>query len=209
VPVLELTGIHKQFPGVKALSMRRLRLYPGEVHTLMGQNGAGKSTLIKVLTGVYTPDSGSDHARRAADPPALHAGGPGAGHQHRVPGSEPVPEPVGGREHLHRPLSAPLRHGRLGAHARQAKRLLAQLKSTSTSAPLSALSAGDPADGGHLARAEHSARVLILDEPTSSLDEAEVQLLFRVLRRCASRAWRSCSSPTSSTRPMPSPTASR
>jgi monosaccharide-transporting ATPase len=43
---------------VKALSDVRLRLFPGEVHTLMGQNGAGKSTLIKVLTGVHTPDSG-------------------------------------------------------------------------------------------------------------------------------------------------------
>src|SRR5476649_1445840 len=58
VPVLELSGISKAFPGVKALSEVGLRLYPGEVHTLMGQNGAGKSTLIKVLTGVYAPDSG-------------------------------------------------------------------------------------------------------------------------------------------------------
>ncbi len=40
-PVLELTGIHKQFPGVKALNEAGLRLFPGEVHTLMGQNGAG------------------------------------------------------------------------------------------------------------------------------------------------------------------------
>src|SRR6185369_2402999 len=58
-PVLELSGIHKEFPGVKALSEAGLRLYPGEVHTLMGQNGAGKSTLIKVLTGVHAPDRGS------------------------------------------------------------------------------------------------------------------------------------------------------
>src|SRR5450830_119423 len=57
-PALELIGIHKAFTGVKALSEVGLRLYPGEVHTLMGQNGAGKSTLIKVLTGVYAPDSG-------------------------------------------------------------------------------------------------------------------------------------------------------
>src|SRR5476649_728694 len=57
-PTLELNGIHKTFGGVKALSNVALRLYPGEVHTLMGQNGAGKSTLIKVLTGVYAPDSG-------------------------------------------------------------------------------------------------------------------------------------------------------
>src|SRR5471032_1003498 len=57
-PVLELRGISKAFPGVQALSGVALNLYPGEVHTLMGQNGAGKSTLIKVLTGVYAPDQG-------------------------------------------------------------------------------------------------------------------------------------------------------
>jgi monosaccharide-transporting ATPase len=58
-PVLEVAGIHKSFPGVKALADAGLRLFPGEVHTLMGQNGAGKSTLIKVLTGVYQPDAGA------------------------------------------------------------------------------------------------------------------------------------------------------
>ena len=57
--MLALTGLHKSFPGVKALSNVSLRLFPGEVHALMGQNGAGKSTLIKVLTGLYTPDAGT------------------------------------------------------------------------------------------------------------------------------------------------------
>jgi monosaccharide-transporting ATPase len=51
-PVLELRGIHKQFGGISVLNDVQLKLYPGEVHALMGQNGAGKSTLIKVLTGV-------------------------------------------------------------------------------------------------------------------------------------------------------------
>jgi simple sugar transport system ATP-binding protein len=54
-----MEGITKEFPGVKALSNVQLKLYPGEVHALMGENGAGKSTLIKVLTGVYTFDEGS------------------------------------------------------------------------------------------------------------------------------------------------------
>ncbi|HXZ06811.1 MAG TPA: ATP-binding cassette domain-containing protein, partial [Paraburkholderia sp.] len=57
-PVLETIGISKTFPGVKALQNVDFRLYPGEVHTLMGQNGAGKSTLINVLTGVLTPEAG-------------------------------------------------------------------------------------------------------------------------------------------------------
>src|SRR4029450_2089442 len=56
--VLTMRGICKEFPGVKALEDVHFRLYPGEVHALMGENGAGESTLIKVLTGVYEIDRG-------------------------------------------------------------------------------------------------------------------------------------------------------
>ena len=58
-PIVAMTGISITFPGVKALDGVDFRLFPGEVHALMGENGAGKSTLIKALTGVYTIDSGS------------------------------------------------------------------------------------------------------------------------------------------------------
>src|SRR4051794_30138888 len=58
-PIVEMTGISITFPGVKALDDVSFRLFPGEVHSLMGENGAGKSTLIKALTGVYTIDHGS------------------------------------------------------------------------------------------------------------------------------------------------------
>ncbi|CAN5160329.1 sugar ABC transporter ATP-binding protein [soil metagenome] len=57
-PVLEMIGISKAFPGVKALEKVDLKLYPGTVTALIGENGAGKSTLVKILTGVYTPDEG-------------------------------------------------------------------------------------------------------------------------------------------------------
>src|SRR3954453_15545717 len=57
-PILRMSGIHKAFVGVKALDDVDLRLFPGEVHALMGENGAGKSTLIKVLTGVHPIDAG-------------------------------------------------------------------------------------------------------------------------------------------------------
>ena len=57
-PILETIGISKSFPGVKALQNVDFSLFPGEIHTLMGQNGAGKSTLINVLTGVLTHDAG-------------------------------------------------------------------------------------------------------------------------------------------------------
>lgn len=57
-PILQVKNISKTFPGVKALSDVTADFYPGEVHTLVGENGAGKSTLIKIISGVYTPDLG-------------------------------------------------------------------------------------------------------------------------------------------------------
>ena len=56
--LIEAHGINKQFPGVKALTDVALTLHRGEVVALLGENGAGKSTLIKVLSGIYQPDSG-------------------------------------------------------------------------------------------------------------------------------------------------------
>ncbi len=58
-PILEMRGISKAFPGVKALEDVALALYPGVVTALVGENGAGKSTLVKILTGVYAPDDGT------------------------------------------------------------------------------------------------------------------------------------------------------
>ncbi len=57
-PILVVENINKEFPGVKALTDVSIDFFPGEVHTLVGENGAGKSTLIKIISGVYTPTSG-------------------------------------------------------------------------------------------------------------------------------------------------------
>jgi ribose transport system ATP-binding protein len=58
-PVLSLRGISKRFPGVRALTNVDLDVFPGEVHAVMGENGAGKSTLMKIVAGIYQPDSGT------------------------------------------------------------------------------------------------------------------------------------------------------
>jgi simple sugar transport system ATP-binding protein len=183
-PVLEVTGIHKAFPGVKALLDAGLRLFPGEVHTLMGQNGAGKSTLIKVLTGVYQPDGGSVvldgrpiRPRSTQDAQAL---GISTVYQevNLCPNLSVAENIFIGRY--------PRRFGMVDWRAMrsQAKELLERLRididvsKTLASYPLAIQQMVA------IARALNTqARVLILDEPTSSLDEAEVQTLFAVLRR--------------------------
>jgi ribose transport system ATP-binding protein len=59
-PILAMKGVSKSFPGVRALTDVQLTVYPGEVHALMGENGAGKSTLMKILAGAHSADPGAD-----------------------------------------------------------------------------------------------------------------------------------------------------
>ena len=183
-PVLELSGIHKAFPGVKALSDAGLRLYPGEVHTLMGQNGAGKSTLIKVLTGVYTPDAGTIllDGRSVSPASTLEA---------QQLGISTVYQEVNLCPNLS--VAENIFIGRYpkklfgidwAAMRRDAEVLLRQLEiDIDVTQPLSHYPLAIQQMVAISRALNISAKVLILDEPTSSLDEAEVQLLFRVLRR--------------------------
>jgi simple sugar transport system ATP-binding protein len=182
-PVLEVSGIHMQFPGVKALSDAGLRLFPGEVHTLMGQNGAGKSTLIKVLTGVYQPDSGSITlaGRRIAPRSTQDAQDLGISTVYQevnlCPNLSVAENIFIGRY--------PRRLGMIDWRGmrRQASTLLARLQvDIDVAAPLSTYSLAIQQMVAIARALNIESRVLILDEPTSSLDEAEVQLLFSVLR---------------------------
>ena len=183
VPVLELTGIHKQFPGVKALTDVALRLYPGEVHTLMGQNGAGKSTLIKVLTGVYTPDRGQILLNGKAVQPnsTLEAQNLGISTVYQevnlCPNLSVAENIFIGRY--------PTRRGAIDwvTMERQAATLLEQLQvHIDVTAPLSAYPLAIQQMVAISRALSIKSSVLILDEPTSSLDDTEVQLLFSVLR---------------------------
>jgi len=185
VPVLELSGIHKGFPGVKALSDVSLRLFPGEVHTLMGQNGAGKSTLIKVLTGLYTPEqghivlAGTEIAPRSTE--AAQRLGISTVYQevNLCPNLSVAENICIGRY--------PRRWGQIDwkAMRAEARRVLAQMDiaDIDVAAPLASFSLSVQQMVAIARAISISARVLILDEPTSSLDEAAVQRLFAVLRR--------------------------
>jgi simple sugar transport system ATP-binding protein len=183
-PVLEVAGIHKQFPGVKALVDAGLRLFPGEVHTLMGQNGAGKSTLIKVLTGVYTPDSGSILLEGRAISPRSTQDAQALGistvyqEVNLCPNLSVAENIFIGRY--------PRKWGMVDWRAmrREAAALLQRLRiEIDVSKPLASYPLAIQQMAAIARALATEARVLILDEPTSSLDEAEVQTLFAVLRR--------------------------
>lgn len=187
-PVLALSGIHKGFPGVKALGDVSLRLFPGEVHALMGQNGAGKSTLIKVLTGLYTPDAGvitlDGHTiapRRTEEAQAL--GIQTVYQEVNLCTNLSVAENIcAGRF----PRKSWLGGGRIdwAAVNAEARRVLAQMDlDIDVTAPLSRYSLSVQQMVAIARALRVQARVLILDEPTSSLDDAAVQRLFTVLRR--------------------------
>jgi monosaccharide-transporting ATPase len=186
--VLRARDISRAFPGVQALAGVELTLRAGEVHALMGQNGAGKSTLIKVLTGLYAPDTGSIEllGRPVTPRSPLHAQelGISAVHQesHLLPNLS-VAENICAGRYPHRPW---LRGGGIDWREtrRRARELLAGL---GIDLDVTQLAGGLPAALQQLATVARAvstdARVLILDEPTSSLDADEVKALFALIRR--------------------------
>ncbi len=185
-PILEMSGIHKQFPGVKALSGVNFRLFPGEVHTLMGENGAGKSTLIKVLTGVYSIDKGSivldGKTLSVTSPQEAQEQGISTVYQevNLCPNLTVAENIFIGREP----------RGKFGRILwkeinRRADELLRERLALTidVTQPLHSYSVAVQQLVA-IARALHiSAKVLVLDEPTSSLDKGEVEQLFRIMRK--------------------------
>ncbi len=184
-PVVEMHGISITFPGVKALDNVDFRLFPGEVHTLMGENGAGKSTLIKALTGVYAIDSGT-----------IRVGGVetrlgGTADAQRA-GISTVYQEVNLVTNLSIGENVMLGHevrGVVGVnwkatHAAAAKALERMgLGHLDTRQPLSTLSIAMQQLVALSRAMVLDSKVLVLDEPTSSLDAHEVETLFTVIRR--------------------------
>ncbi|PUA80786.1 sugar ABC transporter ATP-binding protein [Nocardioides currus] len=183
-PVIEMRDISITFGAVRALDGVSVRLFPGEVHALMGENGAGKSTLIKALTGVYSIDSGvitiSGERHEFHSPAASQEAGISTVYQevNLVPNLTVAENMLLGRE--------PRRLGAINVREmnRRARRTLLHLgidvdpRSVLDEHPIAVQQLVA------IARAvDVEAKVLILDEPTSSLDADEVEKLFTVMRR--------------------------
>jgi ribose transport system ATP-binding protein len=190
-PALEMRGITKSFAGNRVLAGVSLQAVAGEVHALVGENGAGKSTLMKILAGVYQPDAGEilidGQASRLARPADALAQGIAMIYQELslAPHLTVAENIFLGRE--------PMRFAPLGIlnrqelNARAAALLNEYGFKLDARAAVNRLSAADR-QLVEIARASVEAkRVIVMDEPTSSLTTREVEELFKLIRDLKSR----------------------
>jgi ribose transport system ATP-binding protein len=184
LPILETRGIVKRFGGTVALDRVDFEVRAGEVHALLGENGAGKSTLIKILAGVYRPDAGEIRLRGALHPtgrplPAAFI------HQDLA-----LIETMTVMENIAMVSRYPRRRGFISwrqVRKRATEILGAMDVGTDVDLPVSALA---PADRSLVAIARAlvlDADLLVLDEPTATLPEADVSRLFDALERLRGR----------------------
>ena len=189
-PLLSMTGLHKWFGGVHALCNARMVLEkPGVVHALMGQNGSGKSTILNVLSGQLKPDEGTialdGQQVTFHSPPAALAHGISMVSQEAA-----LAEELSVAENVL--LGRRLVRGRFGidwgATRDRARAVLEQVGvDYDPSCPVRALRP-DQKQMVEIARAlSTNVRILVLDEPTSSLNEEETRSLFAVIRRLKER----------------------
>jgi ribose transport system ATP-binding protein len=183
-PLLEMHGIVKQFPGVRALDGVDLEVRPGEVHCLLGQNGAGKSTLIKVLAGAHQPDAGTitwDGARvTLGDPQAAMSRGIATIYQELdlVSGLTVADNVFLGREKSRLGLTRPAQANRAAGD------LLTRLghPEIRPTAEVGSLSAAGQQMVSMARALSQDARLIVMDEPSAVLDSEEVDHLFQVIR---------------------------
>ena len=186
--VLEARGITKVFPGARALDDVSMVVRAGVVHALVGENGAGKSTLIKVLTGVYPPDGGHllHHQQEVsfANPRAAQDAGISTIYQE----VNLVPQQNAARNiYLGREPRTRLGLIDFGRMHRDATAVLQGLSiDVDVRAPIGSLGLGAQQMVSVARAVSLSAGVVIMDEPTSSLEAREVETLFRLIERLRS-----------------------
>ncbi|WRS27866.1 sugar ABC transporter ATP-binding protein [Oscillospiraceae bacterium MB08-C2-2] len=186
--LLEVRGVHKAFAAVKALSNVSFSVRPGEVHALMGENGAGKSTIIKIFTGVYTKDSGQIffEEKEVAPATALEAQLIGISTIYQELNLSPylsvaeniflgreIKNKFGAIDWAKTNQEADRRLQEMGIFIDVKKTLLQY--STAIQQMISIVRA-----------LVIDAKLIVMDEPTSSLDSKEVQILFDVIKRLKS-----------------------
>ncbi|WP_375490991.1 sugar ABC transporter ATP-binding protein [uncultured Jatrophihabitans sp.] len=187
-PVLDVTGVRKSFSGVHALNDVSFALAPGEVHALVGENGAGKSTLIKVMTGVYRPDAGEVrfNGQRTDFTSPLEAQSAGISTIYQEINLVPLMS-VARNLFLNR---EPRRAGLIDSARmkREARSILREFGiDVNVSRPLRSFGLGAQQMVAIARAVQIDARVVIMDEPTSSLEAREVDTLFGVIRRLKER----------------------
>lgn len=186
--IAEMNDIEKRFPGVHALKNARFDLKAGEVHALMGENGAGKSTLMKILAGIYQPDSGIIRIEgkpiSLADPREAQAAGIGIIHQELS-----LMNDLTAAQNIFIGREPRRLFGRLDE--RELNRRAAEIFSSMR------LKLDPQAVVGTLTIAKqqmieiakalsHRSRILIMDEPTAALNDAEIEDLFTIIRKMKS-----------------------
>lgn len=186
--LLEMKGISKSFPGVKALDGVTLRILPGEIHALMGANGAGKSTLMKVLAGIFAPDEGTIFLR--GEPVSVK----NPSHAQRL-GISIVFQELNVLPHLsvlenifiHREITQGPFYDwkRMRSQAEETLRDLdidIDINKRVQDLPIAQQQMVE------IVKAVSSdAKIIILDEPTSSLSVKEVEKLYKIIRRLRQR----------------------
>ena len=186
--VLEMRNIHKSFPGVRALKGVDFTLCEGEIHALMGENGAGKSTLIKVLTGVYGKDEGQVYIKGQAQAVSIRS---------------PQDAQKFGISTVYQEITlCPNLSVAENMYIGRTNKVCQNWKKMNKDADKILQSLGIPARASQqlsscsiavqqmvaIARAvDMDCKVLILDEPTSSLDDQEVEKLFKLMKDLKSR----------------------
>ncbi len=182
---LELRGVCKSFPGVKALDNVQLSLRPGTVHALMGENGAGKSTLMKCLFGIYKMDAGEI----ILDGKKVEIGNPDEAMKNGIAMVHQELQPVPARSVAENMYLGrfPTKYGPLKVidHKKMYEDTAKWLKEVKMDfdpkAQLGSLSIGQMQSVEIAKAVSQQAKVIIFDEPTSSLSDNEVEALFRIM----------------------------